>query len=154
MPVYVRCTRCGAKIYLGVKRKSQLPLAFRVRCPRCGYEDVYTPRDAVEEGVYSFTCPVCRLKFFIARKPPLTVECPHCGSILRIESVHGEPVVVRASSKNISPTIAATALLGALLGAVASKDKFGGAITGGFVGALVGALIDASSEPEAKYIEE
>ncbi len=154
MPVYVRCTRCGAKIYLGVKRKAHLPPVFRLRCPRCGYEDVYTWKDAIEEGVYTFTCPVCKLKFFIARKPPLTVECPHCGSILRIVSTHKEPIVIKANPRNISSTIAATTLLGALLGALASRDKLGGAIAGGFIGALIGTLIDAISEPEAKYIEE
>jgi len=154
MPVYVQCTRCGAKIYLSVKRKSQLPPVFRLKCPRCGYEDVYTPRNAVEEDVYGFTCPVCKLRFFVAQRPPLTVECPHCGSILRITSVHEEPIVVKASSRNLTSTVTATVLLGALLGAATSKNKLGGAIAGGLIGALVGMLIDAFSEPEAKYIEE
>jgi len=154
MPVYVHCTRCGVKIYLGVKRKSQLPPVFKLRCPGCGYEDVYTPRNAVEEDVYTFTCPVCKLRFYIARKPPLTVECPHCSSVLYIASIYGEPTVIRASSRIPTSTVAATALIGALLGAAASKDKLRGAITGGFIGALIGTLIDTFSEPEAKYIEE
>jgi len=154
MPVYVLCTRCGTKIYLGMKRKNQLPPVFRLRCPRCGYEDVYTRKDAVEEGIYTFTCPVCKLRFFIAREPPLTVECPHCGSILYIVSTYGEPIAVKANPRSLSSAITTAALLGALLGALARRDKLEGAIVGGFVGALIGAFIDTISEPEAKYVEK
>jgi len=152
MPVFVRCSSCGAKIYLNVKRKSYLPIAFRLKCPVCGYEDVYTQKDAIEEGIYTFICPLCKLRFFIAREPPLTVECPHCGSILRIVSVHQAPIVIKPGLRNPLP-IFATALLGALLGAAVSKDKPMGAVAGGLIGALVGAVLQGFSEPEAKYVE-
>ncbi|MEM4971060.1 MAG: hypothetical protein QXE01_07405, partial [Sulfolobales archaeon] len=141
------------KIYLNVKRKVQLPPVFRLRCPICGYEDVYSQGSAVEEDIYTFTCPICKLRFFVARKPPLIVGCPHCSSALRITSIHGEPEVIRANPKTHSPTITSAMLLGALLGAISSRYRLGGAIIGGFIGALIGVFIDTLSEPEAKYIE-
>jgi len=153
MPVYVVCRRCGAKIYLAVKRRSWLPPAFRVKCPTCGYEGAYSQGDAVEEDVYTFTCPVCRRRFYITRRPPVTVICPHCGSALSIPSAQEEPLVLKRG-EGLSPTIAAAALLGALIGAAASKDRIKGAIGGVLAGALIGALIDLASEPEAKYVEQ
>lgn len=160
MPVYVVCRRCSAKIYLAAKRRSWLPPAFRAKCPVCGYEDVYSQRDADEEDVYTFTCPVCRRRFYITRRPPVTVVCPHCSSTLSIPSAQGEPLVVKMGEG--LPSAVATAaflgtLIGALMGAAASKDKVKGAIEGGLggglVGALIGTFIDLASEPEAKYVE-
>lgn len=154
MPVYVTCARCGIRIYLGVRRRFHLPPVFRLRCPSCGYEGVYTPSYAVEEGVYTLTCPVCKMRFYVVRRPPLTVECPHCNSVLRIISIHGEPVVVKASSTGSTQAAVILALLGALLGALASEDKLKGALAGGFIGFMLGVFVDALSEPEARYIEE
>ena len=135
-----------------MKRKSYLPPAFRARCPSCGYEDVYSPVDAVEEGVYTYTCPICGKRFFVAREPPLTVRCPHCGSLLRIEAPGKAPRVIK-ESKSMPPTTVAMALLGAVVGAAGSRDRIRGAIAGGMIGALLGAVVDALSEPEAEYIE-
>jgi len=158
MPVYVVCRCCGAKIYLGVKRRSWLPPAFRVKCHVCGYDDVYSQRDAVEDDAY--ICPVCRKRFYIARRPPVTVMCPHCNSTLYISSAQGEPTILKTGT-GTPPAIAASAFLGALMGALMSaaidRDKLRGAIaggiTGGVIGALIGMFIDATSEPEAKYVE-
>lgn len=140
-------------IYLSEKRRVQLPPVFRLRCPICGYEDVYSKGNAVEEDIYTFTCPVCKLRFFITSKPPLIAECPHCSSILSITSLHEEPEVIRANPRTHSLTVTTTMLLGALLSALSSRYRLGGAIAGGLIGALIGMFIDASSEPEAKYID-
>ncbi len=130
-----------------------MPLVFKLKCPNCGYEGIYTQKDVIEEDVYSFTCPVCKGGFYITRKPPLVVRCPHCNSTLRIVSVQEEPIVVKANYE-ISPSIIAVMLLGAFIGVMISKDKIKGALIGGFIGALIGILINTLSEPEAKYEEE
>jgi len=153
MPVYVICKSCESKIHLPVKRRAWLPPAFRLKCPVCGYEGVYSQSDAVEEGIYTFTCPVCRKRFYIAREPPVKVLCPHCNSTLYIPSARAEPVVVKASEGQVPVAVAAAALLGALVGAVVSRGKLRGAVAGGLIGALIGAVVDSLSEPEAKYAE-
>jgi len=154
MTVLIKCHNCGSRIAIAVKRKIYLPPIFRVKCPNCGYEDVYSVSEAWEEDIYSFTCPVCKRRFFITRRPPLKIACPHCHSILYIASESDKPKIIRSRSPPPS-AIPLGALIGGLLGFTTSKDKVEGAIAGGIIGALIGAVIDALTgfEKEAKYLD-
>jgi len=148
MGVYVRCHNCDRRIEFDVKRAEELPFVFEVTCPYCRKSDMYMRRE-VEEERWSFSCPVCKGKFFILSPPPRKVRCPHCNSILSI-SADGKVILLERREPLVSPTAKPVvgALGGALLGSLLGSE---GMVVGLLLGGLIGAV--SSSELEAKEEE-
>ena len=78
---------------------------------------------------YSFECPFCHRHFTAI--PPSIVSCPHCNSLLRVDS-RGATLIRRGIRP--TPSVAAPAS-GAAVGVII------GALIGGGAGAVVGGLI-------------
>ena len=45
MTVFLRCSSCGKEIRLPVRCVEAMPPVFKLRCPFCGHEDIYTTKD-------------------------------------------------------------------------------------------------------------
>ena len=82
----------------------------------------------------TYKCPFCH-RNFVAR-PPSIISCPHCNSMLRIDSEG-----VYLISPGIRPTPAGVPVVGgAVAGAIIGAAVGGapGAVIGGLVGLLMG----------------
>jgi len=146
MTVYVLCRKCRRKIVLKAKRVTDLPELFMIKCPYCGHEDTYS-RYSAKEKIYHYRCPICSGPFFLSRKPPIRIKCPHCESIIRI--INSKLTVEKKGTGLYISSTAIGATLGALIGGAASKGSIATIIAGGIVGAILGSLFE---EKEAIYL--
>lgn len=95
----------------------------------------------VEER-WDFRCPVCSGHFFVRETPPRRVQCPHCSSILYLDSFGNIQISQRGRVPVPPPGSrpAVGAVGGALLG-----SAIGGPL-GALVGFLAGAALGSSAE--------
>lgn len=141
MGVFMICHTCHQKVYLRVRRKSELSYSFKLRCPFCSMEHLYYQNEVIEER-WDFTCTVCSGRFFILNPPPRRVRCPHCSSLIYIDETNRFTILERGQPPIPAPGTRPVA--GALGGAL-----FGGIVAGpigAFLGLLAGGVIGASVE--------
>ena len=130
MGIFFRCKSCGSDLYSPLlKEELQFPQSFT--CHVCQNTNDYYNYEIKEER-YDFVCTNCSGSFHAKKSLPLQVLCPHCKSILYLNSdgtigiieAHPPPVTTRQSTA------------GGALGGLAL-----GALIGGPVGALLGAIV-------------
>ncbi len=142
MATYYKCANCGYKIKLPFKARSQVPLVYFVKCPKCGYLNVVTPNDVEEENVFHFQCPVCGKALFVEGKPPFKVRCPLCKSVLEIDEKGNVKVIKKGEPPKIKELLA-------LLGALARvENPLAGLLGGFFVGLLLESFLKYEGEAE------
>ncbi len=121
---------------------------FSVKCPFCGFEGVYSPGDAFEEGVIHFECKSCGTRLFaVVESGCRVVECPICKSEYRVCA--GGAVETMKLESYVPSAIVASALLGAIIGgatALGEKDRgkanaLAKIVASGLMGFLVGTII-------------
>ena len=139
MGTYTTCVRCGYKFQLPFKARSQVPLIYFARCPKCGFVNIISPAEVEEKGVHHFNCPVCGKTLFVEGEMPMQVKCPLCGSVLEVKA---DSVKVLSAGK--PPNVAqAMSLLGALL---KLENPLLGMLIGFFAGAVLENLMKMESE--------
>jgi predicted RNA-binding Zn-ribbon protein involved in translation (DUF1610 family) len=145
---YVVCRRCGARIPLAVRLRSQAPIIFSATCPNCGFKGKYSYVDIVEEGVYRARCTVCGVHLYSFRLG--RVRCPVCWSRYRVEE-GGWQLVERGEPKP-SPAVE-LALTGMAVGGMAGAragtsvaEKVEGMVSGSVAGMVLGGLLGSLLE--------
>ncbi|MCC6022918.1 MAG: hypothetical protein LM560_07435 [Desulfurococcaceae archaeon] len=160
MTAYVICRRCGFKIPLVIKLRSEAPILFYATCPACGFRDLYSYADVVEEGVYRSVCEVCRVRLYSFKLGP--VRCPVCGS--RYIASTEKWLLIERGTPPPKPTETLGAL-GLLIGGTTGVSKgkniaeritnmVTGSIAGLLLGTLVGALLETLTRIEREVIYE
>lgn|GEM_PF-1313793 len=161
MATYIVCRGCGYRIDLPFRLRSEAPIHFAVTCPRCGYRDVYSYADIVEEGVYRHTCEVCDTKLYSFRIG--YVRCPVCSSRYYIASDGSWTLIEKGSAppRTQQSFAAIGAVLGGLAGSQKGRDSLEklantiiGALSGMVLGSIVGALVEALSSVEREVVYE
>lgn len=160
MTAYVICKRCGFKIPLAVKLRSEAPVFFSAMCPSCGFKGVYSYTEIIEEGVYRATCLVCGVRLYSFRLGP--AKCPVCGSRYMITPDKWQ--LIETGSPPPKPT-QVLGTVGLVAGAVTSAGKgkstpekvaniIAGATVGLLVGTLLGAFFEVLTQVEREVIYE
>jgi len=160
MTIYVVCKRCGFKIPLAVRLRSEAPFLFSATCPSCGFKGVYSYAEIIEEGIYRATCEVCGVRLYSFRLGP--VKCPVCGS--RYVIAPDRWSLVERGSPPPRPTQALGAI-GLIAGGVISAERgksapekvanmVAGATAGFLIGTLIGAFLEILTQVEREVIYE
>jgi DNA-directed RNA polymerase subunit RPC12/RpoP len=158
---YVVCRRCGSRVPLAVRLRSQAPIIFAATCPACGFRGKYSYVDIVEEGVYRARCAVCSVRLYSFRLG--RVRCPVCGSKY-IVSPGGWQLLERGE---LPPSPARTlATVGMFSGGISGASRgrsaperiagiVAGSVAGLIAGGLLGVLIEALTRAErgAVYLD-
>jgi transposase-like protein len=157
---YVMCKRCGYRIPLRVRLRSEAPLHFTATCPSCERTDVYHRLEIIEEGVYRHTCDVCNTQLYSFRLGP--ARCPVCGSRYTVAANKWQ--LVERGSPPPMPTqvLGATGLvIGGIAGASRGErglekivNMIAGSIAGFLLGTLIGAFVEALTRVEREVIYE
>lgn len=140
------CKSCHQNAYL-YSQKEDLSFPQPVTCGVCGKTNTYVQYEVQQER-YDLTCLICNGRFFIRKMPPITVRCPHSGSLLHISS----DVRITVLERGIQPATAQSAtvtgaLAGLVLGTLLAEGA--GAILCTVAGALLGDGVDVK---EARYV--
>jgi transcription elongation factor Elf1 len=157
---YVVCKRCGYRIPLRVRLRSEAPLHFTATCPSCGHTDVYHRLEIVEEGVYRHLCDVCDTQLYSFRLGP--ARCPVCGSRY-IVTANKWQLVERGSAPPRPTQVLGAA--GLVIGGIAGTSRgekvsekivnmIAGSITGFLLGTIIGAFIEALTRVEREVVYE
>ena len=144
---HVVCRRCGSRIPLAVRLRSQAPTIFTATCPVCDFRGKYSYVDVVEEGVYRARCPVCGVRLYSFR--PGRARCPVCGS--RYHVTPGEWELVERGEPAPSPVqelATAGFAVGGLSGARGGNpaERIAGMVSGSIAGLVLGGLIGSVLE--------
>ena len=154
MPVIVLCKNCERKIILRVKRVKDLPFVYTITCPYCGITEIYYKKDAKEQDIYRYICPICNRRFYIdmyKKKFPVKVECPYCKSVLILNNREVLHIIKRGKPPESLTTI--TTAIGTILGL---SRGLSGAIGGGILGAFIGSILESiinQEELEGKILD-
>ncbi len=156
---HVTCRKCGSRIPLAVRLRSQAPVIFSATCPNCGFRDAYSYADIVEEGVYRARCEVCGVRLFSFRLGP--ARCPVCNS--RYLVTPGEWQLLERGGPEPDPA-QELAVAGFLAGGVAGArgrnpaeriaGMVSGAISGLLLGGLLGMFIETMFRSEREVVYE
>jgi RNase P subunit RPR2 len=160
MGTYVVCKRCGYRIPLRVRLRSEAPLHFTATCPSCGHIDVYHRLEIVEEGVYRHICDVCNTQLYSFRLGP--ARCPVCGSRYIVATNKWQ--LVERGSPPPRPT-QELGMMGLVAGGIASAGKgervservvnmVAGSVSGFLLGTLMGAFIETLTRLEREVMYE
>jgi DNA-directed RNA polymerase subunit RPC12/RpoP len=157
---YVVCRRCGSRVPLAVRLRSQAPVIFSATCPNCGFRDAYSYVDIVEEGVYRAKCVTCGVRLYSFRLG--RARCPVCGSRYQV-SEGGWQLLERGELKS-NPVLELT-VTGMLAGGIAEArkgrspvEKLAGIVSGStsglVLGGLLGSLIKTIFRTEREVVYE
>jgi hypothetical protein len=128
-------------------QKEEFSFPTLITCGICRKSNSYYENEIQQER-YDLTCDFCKGRFFIRRMPQINVMCPHCQSLLRIDS-DGSMDILQEGMQPLT-TRAGTltgVLTGAVIGAILAEES--GVLLGTMAGALLGASADVR---EASYV--
>ena len=146
MGVFIRCKSCGSDLYSPLL-KGEIQFPHQFTCHVCRNMNAYNDHEIQEER-YDFSCPNCSGGFHAKRSLPLQGRCPHCKSMLQLNS-DGTIVIIESRSP---PVTTRRSTAGGAMGGLVL-----GALLGGPVGALLGAIAGGAlgstqDNPECEYL--
>ena len=146
MGVFLRCKSCNSDLYsTSSKNELQFPTSFT--CHLCRNANQYDDYEIQEER-YNFRCIICSGNFHAKRSLPLQVLCPHCKSVLYLNS-DGTIGVVQQKPP---PVTTKQSTAGGTVGGLVLGGLIGGPI-GALLGAIAGGAIGSTQDnPECEYL--
>lgn len=146
MGVFLKCKSCGSDLYSTTsKNELQFPTSFT--CHVCLYVNQYNDYEIQEER-YDLVCVICSGNFHAKRSLPLQGMCPHCKSILYLNSDGTIGVV----EQRTPPVTTRRSTVGGALGGLLLGGLIGGPV-GALLGAIAGGAIgNTQDNPECEYL--
>ncbi len=146
MGIFFRCKSCGSDLYSQLL-KEEMRFPYQFMCHVCQNTNKYYNYEVQIER-YDFVCTNCSGSFHTKRSLPLQVLCPHCKSILYLNS----DGTVRIIEARTPPVTTRRSTVGGALGGLVLGALIGGPI-GALFGAIAGGALGSTQDnPECEYL--